>query len=99
MTTLNSKQLADFATALIFDQDYGVLRYLSTAIDYNRVDTNASAAKVALLEFIARYVERIKASVQPYVRYIKVRCLIWLKIVSGLSLTVFIEMCLANDGG
>lgn len=74
MTTLNLKQLSDFATALIFDQEYGVLRYLCTAIDYNRVDTNASAAKVALLEFIARYVERIKSSAQPYVRHIKVQC-------------------------
>ncbi|CAO3672189.1 unnamed protein product [Umbelopsis ramanniana] len=75
----------DFATALIFDHEYGVLRYLCTAIDYNRVDTNASAAKVALLEFIARYIERIKSSAQPYVRYIK-KCV--LQMMEDKSLRV-----------
>ncbi|GAB5585937.1 hypothetical protein Unana1_00837 [Umbelopsis nana] len=60
-----------FATALIFDKDNGILRYLCAAIDYNRVDTAASAAKVTLLEFLARYIERIKASAQPYVSSIK----------------------------
>jgi hypothetical protein len=34
---------------------------------------NTSAAKVTLLELLARYIERIKASVQPYVNNIKVR--------------------------
>jgi hypothetical protein len=69
----SNSRYTDFATALIFDKDNGILRYLCAAIDYNRVDTAASAAKVTLLEFLARYIERIKASAQPYVSSIKVR--------------------------
>ncbi|CAG8725067.1 17091_t:CDS:2, partial [Acaulospora morrowiae] len=58
---------------LLFDPNIGIIRFLMELI--NVADKTLEKAKIALLEFLFLYIEKVKADIEPYSVKIKEACL------------------------
>ncbi|CAI2170936.1 4833_t:CDS:10 [Funneliformis geosporum] len=57
------------ATQLLFDSQFGIIKFLN---DTSRVtDSILAKAKIALLEFLFLYIQKIKSDIEPYTENIK----------------------------
>ncbi|CAG8489558.1 14379_t:CDS:10 [Funneliformis mosseae] len=63
------EQELGLATQLLFDPQFGIIKFLN---DTSRVtDSTLAKAKIALLEFLFLYIQKIKSDIEPYTESIK----------------------------